>query len=190
MSGYGLEEALKILLGIEGDFSDDPADSGGATRWGITEFLARAHGYTGEMRDLPLAKAKEIYNAEYWWPLRLAEIGALSPSIAYEIFDTAVNTPPGTPAVFLQRLLNANNNLGTLYPDIAVDGRIGEKTIAALTRFLTIRKAAGEEVLLAALNGLQIAYYTDLVERRQKDEKWFWGWLLQRGMVKHIPQPA
>jgi lysozyme family protein len=32
---------------------DHPADIGGPTRWGITQAVARRHGYTGEMHALP-----------------------------------------------------------------------------------------------------------------------------------------
>ncbi|KKM08171.1 hypothetical protein LCGC14_1726580, partial [marine sediment metagenome] len=46
------DSATKHTLGIEGDFSDDPADSGGATKWGITESVARAFGYSGRMQNM------------------------------------------------------------------------------------------------------------------------------------------
>ncbi|MEN9903419.1 MAG: Bordetella virus, partial [Pseudomonadota bacterium] len=60
------DAAIADLLGIEGGFSDDPADSGGATRYGITEAVARRHGYTGPMREMPSDLARAIYRADYW----------------------------------------------------------------------------------------------------------------------------
>lgn len=172
------ERAVKRLLKIEGGYSDHPADSGGATRWGVTEFLARAHGYRGDMRDYPVAMALDVYHAEFWTRLRLDDIAILSPAIAYELFDTEVNTPAGTAPVFLQRLLNALNDGGRRYPDLKVDGRIGPVTIAALHTFLMRRDAP--RVLLTGLNALQGAYYVGLAERRQKDEAFMFGWLAQR----------
>ena len=55
------DTAFAKLLGHEGDFSDHPADPGGATRFGITEAVAREVGYRGDMRELPVDLAKRIY---------------------------------------------------------------------------------------------------------------------------------
>ena len=65
------ERALQHTLGIEGGFSADAADSGGATRWGITEAVAREFGYQGEMKDLPLEFAADVYRQKYWNLLQL-----------------------------------------------------------------------------------------------------------------------
>ena len=54
-------EFQRVVL-IEGGYSDNPLDSGGKTKYGITEAVARAYGYTGEMRDLPLSVARAIYH--------------------------------------------------------------------------------------------------------------------------------
>lgn len=172
--------AFDELLGIEGDYSDDPADSGGATRWGITEAVARAHGYTGPMSRLPLAIAKEIYRARYWDAQQLDAIAMLSRPIAEEIFDTGVNCGIDRAGEFLQAALNVLNRRGRDFPDLIVDGRIGNKTVEALGTFLALRKQAGETVLLRALNCQQGAFYIDLAERREKDERFVFGWFLQR----------
>ena len=47
---HGLIDAL---IDREGGFVDHPADSGGPTCFGITQAVARAHGYAGPMRQLP-----------------------------------------------------------------------------------------------------------------------------------------
>ena len=57
--------ALDHLIGLEGDFVDDPADSGGATRYGVTEAVARAEGYRGPMARLPRPTAESIYVRRY-----------------------------------------------------------------------------------------------------------------------------
>ena len=46
---------------VEGGYADDPADLGGKTNLGITEAVARRHGYTGDMRDLTDSLAYHIY---------------------------------------------------------------------------------------------------------------------------------
>jgi lysozyme family protein len=35
---------IEEVVAREGGYSDHPADEGGATRWGVTEAVARAHG--------------------------------------------------------------------------------------------------------------------------------------------------
>lgn len=49
----GVEHLVEALIDREGGFVDHPADRGGATCFGITEAVARAHGYGGAMRELP-----------------------------------------------------------------------------------------------------------------------------------------
>jgi lysozyme family protein len=173
-------EALVEVFGIEGGFSDDPSDSGGATRYGITEAVARRHGYTGPMRELPVVTAKAIYRADYWDAQSLDTVAMLSRRIAWELFDTGVNMGTGQAGEFLQMSLNAFNRQAADYPDIEVDGEIGHATLEALTAFLKRRGKDGETVLLRALNALQGAAYIELAERREKDERFVFGWFLQR----------
>lgn len=174
------DAAIDELLGIEGDYADDPADSGGKTRFGITEAVARRHGYTGAMRALPAALAKGIYRADYWDAQNLAAVAMLSRKIALELFDTGVNMGTSQAGEFLQMSLNAFNRQATDYPDTEVDGAVGPATINALAAFLKRRGKDGEVVLLRALNALQGAAYIELAERREKDERFVFGWFLQR----------
>ncbi len=174
------DSALKHTLGIEGDFSDDPADSGGATKWGITESVARAFGYSGPMQDMPVSLAQSIYLQNYWELLKLNVISMLSEDIALEIFDTGVNCGVGFAGQSLQRALTAFNRNGRDYPDLVVDGLVGRMTHTALRAFLDKRGLDGEMVLLRALNCLQGARYIQLVENRPKDERFIYGWFLNR----------
>lgn len=178
MSGF--EVAFAAVLGVEGDYSNDTQDSGGATRYGITEAVARANGYTGPMSALPLEEAKRIARAQYWDVLRLDAVDALSASIAHELFDTGYNMGVSVAGQFLQRALNALNRNGADYPDVAVDGVIGPMTVAALRSFHVKRGGLGELVMMRALNVLQGARYIEIAERRVKDEAFVFGWLANR----------
>lgn len=173
-------EALVEVFGIEGGFSDDPADSGGATRYGITEAVARRHGYTGPMRELPPELARDIYRADYWDAQQLDAVALLSRPIAFELFDTGINMGTSQSGEFLQMSLNAFNRQAADYDDVEVDGEIGTRTLEALAAFLAHRKRDGETVILRALNALQGAAYIELAERREKDERFVFGWFLQR----------
>lgn len=178
---------LKLVNGIidrEGGFVDHPDDSGGATCWGITQALARQHGYAGPMKDLSKEEARRIYKVAFWDPLKLDTVVAMSEPLAEELFDSSVNVGKGATGGWLQRSLNAFNLKGTIYPDLKVDGQVGPATINALKSFLIYRKKDGELVLMRALNSLQGAFYISLAEKREKDESFVYGWLLNRVVIK------
>jgi lysozyme family protein len=175
-----LMTAINATIAREGGYVADPADHGGATCWGITEAVARQQGYEGAMRDLPRSTAVAIYRQLYWIRPGLDRVMALAPGLAAELFDTGVNMGPAVAAGFLQRALNALNRGARDFDDLIVDGAIGPKTLAALARFLAIRGAAGEKVLLRAVDALQGARYIALAEARPTDEAFVYGWLSQR----------
>ncbi len=166
----------------EGGFVDNKDDSGGATKYGITEAVARENGYTGLMKDLPREKAFEIYEKKYWKALNLdLIIIAAGWKIAEKLFDIAVNCGSFRAGEFLQRTLNVFNMKQAFYKDLKVDGGIGEKTVLALRDYMNHReKLRGEEVILKTLNGLQLNHYITLAERREKDEAFVYGWVLKR----------
>lgn len=175
-----IDTLINDVIAREGDYSDHPADRGGPTRWGITQAVARAHGYGGEMRLLPREDAVSIYRARYWDGPRFAFVAELAPRIAAEMFDTGVNMGPAVVAGFLQRALNALNRNGRDFADIVVDRQVGPRTLAALGRFMDSRGASGEAVLLKAMEALQGARYIDLAEGRPAQEAFLYGWLANR----------
>jgi lysozyme family protein len=174
------DETINHIIDIEGGYVNDPSDSGGETNFGVTEKVARANGYHGKMIDMPQEFAYTLYQKKYWDAICLDEISALSASVAKELADTGVNMGVGRAAEFLQRSLNALNSGGTLFADLTVDRDIGPSTMRALSAYMQHRGALGELVLHRALNSLQGAFYIELVERRQKDEAFIYGWLLNR----------
>ena len=168
------------VIGREGGYSNHPADRGGATRWGVTEAVARAHGYRGDMREYPRAEAVNVYRRLYWLRPGFDRIAAHAPKVAAELFDTGVNMGPAVAAGFLQRALNALKRNERDYADIPVDRRIGDSTVAALARFLARRGRDGEKVLLKAIEALQGERYLSLAEQRPANEAYLYGWLANR----------
>ena len=65
---------IDALIEREGGYVDHPADKGGPTCFGITQAVARAHGYAGPMRQLPRSEAVAIYRRLYWLRPRLDEV--------------------------------------------------------------------------------------------------------------------
>ena len=105
-----IDELLDALIDREGGYSNHPSDRGGPTKFGITEAVARAHGYSGAMRNLPREEAAVIYKRLYWIRPRFDEVAKRSEAIAAELFDTGVNMGPAVAATFLQRALSALNS--------------------------------------------------------------------------------
>lgn len=135
------DQAFTRLLGHEGGYSDHPADKGGPTNWGITEAVAKANGFTGNMRDLSQDFAKRVYRRLYW---DAPGIVNLPPEIQYDVFDGAVNSGATQSIMWLQRALGADD-----------DGVIGPITIKAANLI-----PAG--VVLARYNGQRLKFMTDL----------------------------
>lgn len=175
-----IDALIDAVIGREGGYSDHPADRGGPTRWGITQQVARAYGYAGDMKVLDRTLAAEIYRKQYYTGPGFHNIAAVYPKVGEELFDTGVNMGPGTAATFLQRALNALNRGASDYPDIGADGRIGPMTVAALKAYAQKRGEDGQAVLLRALDGLQAARYIDLAERNKSQEAFLYGWLANR----------
>lgn len=175
-----VDALIDAVIAREGGYAADPADRGGATCWGITEAVARQQGYQGAMRALPRKVAVAIYRRLYWLRPGFDRVAERAPALASELFDTGVNMGPAVAAGFLQRALNALNRGARDYRDVAVDGVIGTKTLAALDQFLACRGVAGEAVLVRAVDALQGARYIDLAEARPADEAFVYGWLANR----------
>jgi lysozyme family protein len=176
-----VDELIDGLIEREGGYVNHPNDRGGPTKFGISEAVARAHGYAGAMRNLPRDEAVAIYKRLYWLRPGFDQVAKRSDAVAAELFDSGVNMGPAVAATFLQRALSALNRDRKDYPDLVPDGRIGPATLGALDTFLKLRgKRAGEEVLLRALDALQGERYIRLAERRPANEAFLYGWLANR----------
>lgn len=118
------DRAFAVVIGHEGDLSDDPRDPGGLTRYGISK---RAHP-TVDVRNLTLAQAKQIYLERYWLPLHA---DAMPEAVAVQVFDAAVNHGIKPAIRMMQRALRVQD-----------DGRIGPVTLQAMTTVDDARFAA------------------------------------------------
>lgn len=176
MSGLK-ENIINHIIEVEGGYVNDPNDSGGETNFGVTVEVARNNGYAGNMEDMPREFAFDVYAEKYWSAVRGDDLEKVDSTIAAEVVDTAVNMGPRRAGKFLQRALNAFNIVGTLYDDLVIDGEIGPATIRALNAY---KKQREINPLLKALNCLQGAFYVELAERREKDEKFIYGWFRNR----------
>jgi lysozyme family protein len=152
-------KALAYTLRHEGGWSDDPADPGGATNFGITLKTAQRYGIRTkeELRAMGLERVAEIYEAGYW-----LFGGVEDQRVATKLFDMAVNMGPGTAIRLLQRAL--------FPPGGPVDGRWGPGTLSATN-------GLGAETLLPRLCHQSAERYKDIAARRPASAKFLKGWL-------------
>jgi lysozyme family protein len=175
-----LTPIIASILDLEKGYVNHPSDRGGPTNFGITEAVARANGWTGDMRLLSREFAVMIYTKRYILEPKFDKIADISEDIGEELIDTGVNMGPAIASIFFQRLLNAFNAKGAKYANIFVDGRIGPRTIEAFKAFIVWRKTEGETTFLKALNGIQAARYLDIAEKNETQEDFFYGWIKNR----------
>jgi lysozyme family protein len=91
MAASNYSACLAKVLKYEGGYVNNPKDPGGETNYGITIATARANGYTGAMRAMPLDVAKSIYKKKYWDVVGGDDLPA---GLDLCVFDYAVNSGP------------------------------------------------------------------------------------------------
>lgn len=171
------------IIRVEGGYVNHPEDKGGETKYGITEMVARANGYTGPMVNMPRTLAEQIYRKRYVETPQFDKVLAVSEPIGVEMIDTGVNMGPSRPTEFLQRWLNGFNAGASGYQDLFVDGRIGPVTLDALKQYLRRRGREGERVLLTALNCSQGARYLSISEGNVTQRAFLYGWVRARVLI-------
>lgn len=168
------DKAIEELLDFEGGYVNDPDDRGGETKFGITKATARRLGYEGDMKNLTVDEAKDMYYKNYWKNINLHLLD--NNKIAVELFDQAVNMGIRQAGFSLQESYNLlnywqGNN------DLVVDGIIGPNTIEAINDY------PYQNDLLYTLNLFQGKRYIEIVKKDPSQEKFFRGWL-QRTKVR------
>lgn len=181
---FTCEFIIRDKTSIEAGYVDDPDDSGGITNHGVTQALANQYkttlktkfGWDGNMRNLTTEMAFFIYKTHFWDKMKLDEVMKRSVFLADRLFDLGINAGKTVPVKNLQRYLNVMNNRQTYWKDIDADGAMGPKTLAALDAYIAKRGATGKDYLIDAMLDMQSTYYIELAERREKDEKFIYGW--------------
>jgi lysozyme family protein len=155
------DDAFEYVLKNEGTYSNDPADSGGPTMWGIIQSeYSRWLGRPASIADVKAITkdiAKKIYYKWYWLPLQLDLV--VSSKVAIAVFDQGVNRGIGWPPKKIQGIV------GTVQ-----DGHIGPKTLAALN-------AMNPNYFITAFEPVVEKSYQDIVARRPSQRIFLRGWL-------------
>ena len=110
--------ALKRVLKHEGGYVNDPRDTGGETNYGITKATARAYGYNGSMKDIPMDIVEFIYKKMFWDAM---SCDSFDFALAFQLFDAAVNHGLLNARKIIQRAVGVKD-----------DGMIGPVSLAAI----------------------------------------------------------
>ena len=80
---------IGVILKNEGGYVNDPDDSGGETKYGIT----KARYPNLDIKNLTIAEAKELYRKDFYIPMEIEKIKELN--LALHFFDMGVNAGIG-----------------------------------------------------------------------------------------------
>jgi lysozyme family protein len=151
----------KDIILIEGDYTNDPDDSGGETKYGISK-----NSYPHEdIKNLTIERAIEIYTRDFWNPNNLSSIQ--DQTTANLVFRFIVNAGKDTAIRTLQECLNT---FVPIIPSVNIDGVLGKRTLQAINNIRTIR-------LHDTFRVATCRYYLNLVKRKPSQVKYFKGWI-------------
>jgi len=173
---------LDQVLLWEGGYVNDPDDSGGETCRGITigalntakkqGLIAQSVTVRSLMTDLE--SVRKIYSQNYYLK---AKCDKLPHPLAFAHLDFAINAGVGgknKKGKAIGAGANLQKVLIALGSNIALDGSVGPKTLAALDNILT-KKTALE--ITELYNNQREKYYRDLVVSKPTYKKYLNGWL-------------
>ncbi len=161
-----IEAIAEEIVAREGGYVDDPADPGGATKFGVTIGTLRRLGLdltgdrkvtTADVKAMTRSKARDIFIREYYYRPKINE---LPQAVQASVFDMQVNAGSNA-VIILQRLL------GNMDHPVSVDGAIGPKTVRAAQ--LAEKQAPNH---FADAYGIERRnYYYSLADRRPASRK-------------------
>lgn len=173
---------VSAIVAFEGYYSNDLDDPGGETKYGITLKTARNYGYQGELIDLPLSLAQQIYVDEYIIKPKFDTVIEITPALGHKLVDAGVNCGIVRSSLWFQKALNALSRDGSDYPKIAEDGIIGINTLKSYKMLLEKRGTVkGCQLIMKLVDGQQSTYYMSLDHLN----KYTNGWIDNR--IQNIP---
>jgi len=175
MNGH-FELAFSHLIKNEGiRYTENPLDSGGSTKFGIT--LKYYSIYLGrlvsrdELKNLTLEDAKKFYWDSYWIPLRCDDLSSLPIKIA--LFDMSVLYGIHTAVDFAQKAIGCCGYV------LKCDGIMGDKTVTALN-------AVDEKDFIAFFYQFILRRIQEIIRKYPKNEAFRKGWTARAERVLNL----
>ena len=147
-------EAIGVILYHEGGYVNDKDDPGGETMMGISK---RAYPNL-DIKGLTEDDVKEIYHKDYWLK---GKVDKLPVKLRLPYFDMVGNMGKRRAVKVLQEAITGKGWKTT------VDGGIGPQTI---------NNAIKSGLEPERLRSYRVKYYADLVNRKPKLGKYWYGW--------------
>lgn len=188
----GIGTLVAAILGDlyirEGGYVNHANDRGRATNYGVTQNVARANGYKGDMRDFSKecytdadVCADKIYYESYILKPGFIPVLAASEAVGEELVDTGVNMGPARPSRWLQESLNDICVPKGFTVKISVDGKLGSGTMSAFTTCQTkMGKVRFCKTMLDTLDGKQKNMYDRIVRNNPSQRVFYKGWINHR----------
>ena len=162
--------AVAVVLSHEGGLSNNKADKGGMTNFGISaNFVLENHICRTSImamdfvRFLTNDKAATLYKQYFWFKYNYNLLEDLQ--LATKIFDMAVNMGAHEAHTLLQRAINKMS-----YDQVLVDGVLGINTLHAAN-------GLPETYLHEELRDMSKEFYISLVEITPSDKVFLEDWL-------------
>lgn len=152
MAADNYAKCLQKVLEYEGGYVNHPRDPGGETNYGVTVKVARAHGYTGPMRSIPMSVVREIYRKGYW---NTVMGDRLAVGVDLAVFDFGVNSGPARAMRYLKSAAGGSN-IQTIRNLCAA--RLG--FVRALGTFATFGKGWTRRIVDVEATGIKMALST------------------------------
>jgi len=160
---------LQKEISLEGGFSNQPADAGGATNMGITQrtlstYMGR-QASIDDVRNLSVDQAEEIYYRNYYLKPRFDSLPTGLQSIAV---DTGILHGPAWSIQIMQQIVNQAG-----FGPIDQDGVLGPQSQGAITKAYV---AMGPYFTNAFVEE-RVSYYKDRVANDPSQQVFLIGWI-------------
>ena len=158
-----ISETIKWETGGDrtGAYTNDPKDSGGETKWGIS----KKFNPEVDIKELTYKGAVDIYREKYYNPYYDL---VMSENIAFKVYDMGVLCGPITAVRKLQKTIGIKTNI-----TLKEDGILGPITLTALHMAVALK---GEEEIYKALVTQFKNRFLWIVVRKPWNKKWLQGW--------------
>jgi lysozyme family protein len=145
------DDAIDLVMRLEGGFSDNPLDPGGASNFGITltalsEYLGKSASKE-DVRNLSVETARDIYKKRYLTGVA-SRISSVQVKAAYLGLATSVG--PGQASKFFQVAIGEIDNL-----PVSADGILGPETVQRIN-------AIDPDLLIETVNCKAARFYESL----------------------------
>ena len=164
--------AIRVVLEHEGGLSNDKADPGGITRYGISLRFIKAEKLDingdgiiskDDIIDLTKVKADTIYYKYFWNKYRFNEI--YNEIIATKAFDMAVNSGPSQSTKLLKKAINK-----VISEPLSIDSTLDDETIDIINNIDCER-------LHRAMIAVEKDFYLQLIKEHPAFVEFKNGWL-------------